>query len=232
VESANVVGYTSASCDAAKWYLIGVQFQDITTQAFDLQDFVEIKENVAGTDDADSPNLKLWNGNGYTDYYYIQEDLDGNQNCWADDSAMFIADGVTVSTGTGAFFKSPASACTITVAGQVAAASSMNVPLVSGKFNLIANPYPVALDLNGTQVAWVDALLAGTDDSNSPNIKVWKGNGYTDYFFIEEDLDGNQNCWADDSAMFIAENAIVNPFSGFWLKYSNNDQNVNLTFSK
>ena len=45
-----------------------------------------------------------------------------------------------------------------------------------------------------------------------------------------EDLFGNENCWGLGTLM--ADDVVIQPGNGFWIKYTNNDQNVNLTFSK
>ena len=228
MESANVVGYVStANIQAGKFYLIAQHFQTTTGTTVDLQDFITSSDMQGGTDDDDSPNIKLWAGNGYDDYYFYAEDLFGNENCWGMDT--MIADDVSVDLAKGAFLKTKNN-CSITVAGQVAAADSMNVPLTAKSFNLIANPYPVAFDINGNKVAWADALIGGTDDSDSPNLKLWAGNGYDDYYFYAEDLFGNENCWGMDT--MIADDVVIQPGNGFWLKYTNNDQNVSLTFNK
>lgn len=186
MESANVVGYVStANVQAGKFYLIAQHFQTCSGATVDLQDFITSSDMQGGTDDDNSPNIKLWAGNGYDDYYFYAEDLFGNENCWGMDT--MIADDVSVDLAKGAFLKTKNN-CSITVAGKVASADSINVPLTAKSFNLIANPYPVAFDINGNKVAWADALIGGTDDSDSPNLKLWAGNGYDDYYFYSEDL--------------------------------------------
>ena len=228
MESANVVGYVStANVQAGKFYLIAQHFQDCSGTTVDLQDFITSSDMQGGTDDTDSPNLKLWNGNGYVDYYYYEEDLFGEQKCWGQDSLK--ADPIAVSLGEGAFIKTK-NDCSITVAGSVAPADEMNVPLVSGKFNLIANPYPIALDINGNKVAWSDAIVGGTDDTDSPNLKLWNGLGYIDYYYYEEDLFGEQKCWGQDSLK--SDDVVVQPGNGFFLKYSTPAIDINLKFSK
>ena len=228
MESANVVGYVStANIQAGKFYLIAQHFQDTTGGSVDLQNFITSSDMQGGTDDDNSPNLKLWDGVGYDDYYFYSEDLFGNENCWG--LGTLMADAVPVNLAKGAFLKT-INNCTISVAGQVASADSMNVPLSANVFNLIANPYPIAFDINGNKVAWADALIGGTDDDNSPNMKIWDGVGYDDYYFYSEDLFGNENCWGLGTLM--ADDVVIQPGNGFWLKYTNNDQNVNLTFNK
>ena len=224
------MGYVSeANLEPNKFYLIASHFQETTGAAVDIQDFISSNDMLGGTDDTDSPNLKLWIGTGYQDYIYLAQDFMGAENVWSDDG-MLAAEDVPVNLGDGAFLKVK-NACTITVAGQVAAADSMNVPLKSGSFNLIANPFPVAFDLNGDKVDFAGALIGGTDDTDSPNLKLWIGTGYQDYIFLATDFMGAENVWSDDG-MLAAEGAVVLPGHGFWVKYTNNPSDVNLKFNK
>ena len=228
MESANVVGYVStANIQAGKFYLIAQHFQDTTGGSVDLQNFITSSDMQGGTDDTDSPNLKLWAGSHYDDYFFYAEDMLGEQNVWGQD--QFMSENVMVTLGDGAFLKT-INDCSISIAGQVASADSMNVPLNSGTFNLIANPYPMALDLNGSKVGWADAIVGGTDDSDSPNIKVWSGSSYVDYYYYEEDMLGEEKCWGQDQ--FKSDDAVVEVGKGFWLKYSTPATGVNLTFNK
>ena len=228
VESANVVGYVStANLIAGRYYLIGQNFQSVTGGSVDLQAFITSSDMLGGEEDQ-GPNLKLWAGTGYDDYYLLTEDMDGKQNVWSGDG-FFAAEDVTVDLAKGAFLKVKNN-CTITVAGQVADGSSMNVPLNPNAYNLIANPFPIAFDINGNKVAWADALIGGEEDQG-PNLKLWAGTGYDDYYFLAEDMDGKQNVWSGDG-FFAAEDVLVQPGSGFWLKYTNNPSGVNLKFSK
>lgn len=231
VESANVVGYTSATLEANKFYLIAAQFQDTTGTSVDLQDFIK-SSDMAGSadfDDETAPNLKIWNGNNYDDYFFWAEDYFGEENVWCDGGMK--VDDVSVDIGNGAFLKVK-NACTITVAGQVAAAATLKVPLTAGVFNLIANPYPIAFDINGTAWDCKTALPAGTqqEDETSPNIKIWNGSSYEDYYFWAEDYFGEENVWCDSGMK--AENVVIQPLHGFWLKYTNSAEDVDLTFTK
>ena len=230
MESANVVGYVStANVQAGKFYLIAQHFQTCSGATVDLQDFITSSDMQGGTDDDNSPNLKLWDGSGYVDYSFYSEDMFGEENVWG--QGEIAADPVPVSLGEGAFLKTKNN-CTITVAGSVAPADEMNVPLVSGKFNLIANPYPVSFDLNGNKVAWADAIVGGTSDDNSPNIKMWDGSGYVDYYFYSEDMFGEENVWGQGEIAADPGEAMVAAGKGFFMKYSTPTANVNLKFSK
>ena len=225
MESANVVGYVStANVQAGKFYLIAQHFQNTTGGSVDIQNFITSSDMQGGTDDDNSPNLKLWDGVGYDDYYFYSEDLFGEQNCWGQGSMKM--DGIPVDLAKGAFLKT-INNCTISVAGQVASADSMNVPLTANVFNLVANPYPISFNINGTKVKWADALVGGTDDDNSPNLKIWDGAGYDDYYFYSEDLFGDENCWGQGQ---MSLDTTIDPGHGFWLKYTNNASDVNLTF--
>ena len=102
----------------------------------------------------------------------------------------------------------------------------------AGKFYLIAQHFQ---DTTGGSVDLQNFITSsdmqgGTDDDNSPNLKLWDGVGYDDYYFYSEDLFGNENCWGLGTLM--ADDVVIQPGNGFWLKYTNNDQNVNLTFNK
>ena len=227
VES-QVVGYvTTANCKAGQLYLIAQNFQNVDGSNVNIQDFISSTDMIGGYDDDSSPNIKVWTGSGFYDYYYYAEDLLMNENVWCD-GGMMVED-VTIDLAQGVFFKS-ANDCTISVAGMVVPGDEMLVPLQPGVLNLVANPFPTKIDINGEKVDWTGSLVGGYDDDSSPNLKVWTGNGYYDYFFYTEDLLMNENVWCDGG--MAVEGVYINPCQGFFLKYDEPATAVNLKFIK
>jgi hypothetical protein len=105
------VGYTTTSLEANKFYLVASQFQNVSGEMLDIQSFITSSDMIGGEEDS-GPNLKLWDGSGYVDYYYLSEDLDGNSNVWSED-LLFAATDVPVDLGSGAFLKVKNN-CTVT----------------------------------------------------------------------------------------------------------------------
>jgi hypothetical protein len=233
VKSANVVGYSTLTFKEG-WNLIGVQFEAIGAGGgtIDVQDlFTDI--TLMGLDEEYNPNdyLKVWdNETGfYTENFYWSGDaIEEYQNVWLDGDnneaayAFKAGDAFWVYTAIGG---SAAGAVTL---GQVGAT---DVPLaIIPAWNLIANPFPVPLVINGGTLA-VDGLV-GLDEEYNPNdyLKVWDNETgfYTENLYWSGDtIEEYQNVWLDgdnnEADLSIAPNA------GFWIYH--NGTGAELTFS-
>ena len=189
---------------------------------------------MGGTDD-DAPVLKVWKDGGYVDFYYYAQDWMMAQNVWCVGSSGMAAVGEKINLSQGAFLKVK-NQCTVQIAGQVASSDSLQIGVQPNVFNLIANPFPIALNLNGNKVAWGDALVGadtymGEDDSVAPMIKTWVAGGYVDYFFYAQDWMMSQNVWCIGSSGMSAGDVIVDTSTAFWLKYTKGDA-ANILFTK
>ena len=240
MESANVVGYTTIpNLVPNQFYLVAAQFQDVGASNIDLQSFIKSSDMtgpdayLGGTDD-DAPILKVWEDGGYVDYYYYAQDWLMNQNVWCAALSGMAVDGKKINLSQGAFLKVK-NQCTVQIAGQVASGNTLQIGVQPNVYNLIANPFPIALNLNGNKVAWADALVgadayAGEGDDVAPMIKTWVDGGYVDYYFYSTDWMMNNNVWCQALSGMTAGDIIIDVSTAFWLKYQGSA--VNILFTK
>ena len=233
IESANVVGYTSTeNIEAEKWYLLGVNFESVSGDEIPVQDFIKGVPPAATDGDAettDAPQLQVWNGIGYQAFYYVDEDYDGETDCWVVGGFKATE---TLAIGQSVWFRTPNACDAITISGQVANPADTQVTLVPNKWNLVANPYPKTFGLNdgaftlsGIPPAITDGDAETTD---APLIQVWTGIGYKEFYYVDEDYDGETDCWVVGG--FKATEKIP-VGAGFWVKFSG-DADATITFNK
>lgn len=213
--SKNIVGYTSTEVKGGKYYLIASQFQNTDGNPIKLSNFVTFgKPGEQGREyctDEDSAMLQVWSGDNYDTYYFLKEDIDGEPNVWSSDM-VFKALDVEVNLGIGVFLRAKVDD-SITVAGQVASDSAMDVPVEPGSYNLIANPYPMSFDLNDTSRVDFKGCLTPSMGDDAPTILVWNEEDYKSFYYIQED------CWSTDYATKSEDSEIL-PNRGFFLKYN------------
>ena len=242
ITSANTVGYTSQEVKAGQFYMVGVQFADVSAKA-DVANFNNFfattcapGEYGAGTDPSmgNAPQIQVLDasGRGYTMYYYISDayDADENQiegNCWANQDGYIVTDSDFQALGKGFWFKAMADG-TITCAGQVTSKSDLERPVTANQFNIVANTYPTALALNSAKTTDFapGEYGVGTDPSmgNAPQIQVLdaSGRGYTMYYYISDAYDADDqpvdgNCWVNQDG-YMATGTQVPAGQSFWVK--------------
>ena len=117
---------------------------------------------------------------------------------------------------------------TITASGEVSATAEIENSPTANQFNIVGNPYPVALGLNsGATAGFTPGEYGdGTDTTmnNAPQIQVLNANGltYTKYYYISDAYDSNDNpvsgnCWADGGG-YIVTGTQVPVGQSFWIK--------------
>ncbi len=129
VDSANTVGYTTATVPQNTYYMLGLQYESCGGGAMSVQDLVKgtfkgvnFDENFAFLQTA--PNLQVWTPSGYQLYYYLNDayDLVLNNGTtyagWADDGGNYVTD--TFPVGYGFWFK-PTSAVTASFTSPLSA---------------------------------------------------------------------------------------------------------------
>ena len=120
ITSANTVGYTSQEVKAGQFYMVGVQFADVSAKA-DVANFNNFFATTCapgvygdGSDGTvgNAPQIQVLNasGIGYTMYYYISDAYDADDNpvegnCWADDRG-YIVSGTQIPVGQAFWVKS------------------------------------------------------------------------------------------------------------------------------
>ena len=242
ITSANTVGYTSQEVKAGQFYMAGVQFADVSAKA-DVANFNNFFATTCapgeygdGSDGSmgNAPQIQVLNANGltYTKYYYISDayDADNNPvegNCWADDSGIIVASDDVMVLSKGFWFRAMADG-TITSAGQVTATSAIESKPTAKQFNIVANPYPVALSLNAAKTAGFapGEYGDGSDGTvgNAPQIQVLNasGIGYMMYYYISDAYDADDqpvdgNCWVNQDG-YMATGTQVPAGQSFWVK--------------
>jgi hypothetical protein len=135
-----------------------------------------------------------WSGSSYSDYTFYEG------FGWFDPS-FTPSDDVLVGQGDAVWLKMGSSGADAIMAGEVPMAGSITNTLGVG-FNLVANPYPVAMTLGDIPAASVSDLDV---------VFLWNGSSYEDYTFYAG------FGWFDPS-FNPAETIPVAVGQGFWLK--------------
>ena len=236
--------------------MIAADFQSVGNSA--AQKTIKINEFIKGdfvgdTVNDNCPIIQIWDaGNSiYADWRFYSESTgksDKKYNFWGLDRTKENYDtymAATVNLGQAVWFQ-PKADCTIQVAGQVAEVSSTTVDVKPGEWNMIANPWPIALKIN-TGIDWAAQVEAGnivgdTVNDNCPIIQIWDAENsiYADWRFYSESTgksDKKYNFWGLDRTKenydtYMA--ATVPVGYGFWFKYGQHqsDKPMTLTFTK
>jgi hypothetical protein len=232
VESVNVVGYSSLTFKEG-WNLVGVQFEGIGGGTVDVQDlFSDV--SLAGLDD---------DGN-LADFMYVWDNETGfySTTLYWSDNALFELEKTWI---TGDFepaeyaFK-PGDALWVytsvggTAAGAVTAGQvgGVDKPIeIATGWNLIANPFPTPLEINGGTLA-VNGLTGLDDDGNLADFMyVWNNaSGFyeTTLYWSNNALFELENVWITGD-FEPAEGVSVAPNTAFWVYHSG--AGAELTFS-
>ena len=240
ITSVNTVGYSGATINADQWYMVGVQFADVAsvTETAGLNELLSTTctpgEYGDGTDFTmgNAPMIQVLKANGqnYSYFYYISDADDGNGNytatAWVDDAGNNLDASAALALSKGFWFKSH-TAGTLNCAGQVSALSEFERNVPGGQFEIVANPYPVALNLNApTTSGFTPGEYGdGTDFTmgNAPMIQVLQANGsnYSYFYYISDADDGNGNytatAWVDDAGNNLTGTQ-VGVGQAFWIK--------------
>lgn len=205
------------------WALLGAQFQTTAGSSMDINTFIK-GDFVPQDDMQDAPLLQIWDpSEGLVSYYYLTEDGTLDEEGWADISATIVP--VEIPLGSAVWFRDNNEACTITVAGQVGAVGA-TVEATAGGWNLLANPYPVAFELNGDKVDWSE-LVPKDDIQDAPLLQVWDSSeGLVSYYYMTEEGTLDEQGWADVSTNLT--DLEIQPGEGFWLWPV--DQDATITF--
>ena len=240
ITSANTVGYSGATINADQWYLVGVQFADVASKA-ETADFNSLISTTCtpgefgnGSDltFGNAPMIQVLtaDGNGYDFYYYMSDADDGNGNytatAWVDASGFNLTTAAALTLSKGFWFKSH-TAGILNCAGQVSASTTFTRSVPAGQFQIVANPYPVALSLNvPTSTGFTPGEFGNGSDltfGNAPMIQVLTadGNGYDFYYYISDADDGSGNYtsteWVDASG-FNLTGTQIGVGQAFWIK--------------
>ena len=241
ITSANTVGYSGQSVVAGQFYMVAVQFSDVG--AADVANFNNFFATTCAPgeygdgEDAsmnNAPQIQVLDasGLGYTKYYFISDAYDAEDNpvdgnCWASQDGYIVTDADVLALGKGFWFKAMA-AGTITCSGQVSATSDLGSTVTADQFNIVANAYPVALNLNAAESTnFTPGEYGDGEDAsmnNAPQVQILdaSGLGYTKYYYINDAYDAEDNpvsgnCWASQDG-YIATGTQIPVGQSFWVK--------------
>ena len=255
ITSPNVVGYSASDTVVAvnnNFVMLAPNFLNVTDGSLSSDELVCDQamtsfDEVAGdffagwTDDAAC--LQVPNGvGGYLLRYYIDDADDGTGTDtyvtgWADDAG--VLNPVDIDLGTGVWVRGKKDTVTkFTFAGAVSENASETVSRETPiNFELVANPYPTAFDINSSKVAWTVAAITSFDTTAGDFFAGWTDEaaclqvpngvgGYLLRYYIDDADDGTGTDtyvtgWADDAG--VLNTATVPAGSGFWLRRCSKD---------
>ena len=238
IASANIVGYQSFAIEANKWYLLGAQFEKVTGGAIDIQDFVKSEDLAPGHSENDSncPQLLKYDGVGYVPYVYADENDMGDTfdpPQWLDSNSGDPAADIEIAAGESVWFFAKEDA-NISVAGQVADGSAKTVTIEPNKWNLIANPFPVAFAINGDKFDCSGlTAVVGENNEDAPQLLAYDGAGYIPYVYCSENDMGDEfdpPQWLDNGG--DPTEAEISAGAGFWMYFKNTLDPVVIEFVK
>ena len=187
---------------------IGVNLLPMPGAGDSVEDVVIPDGLAVGSDLTTGDNLSVWNGTGYTDYWFTGSG-------WAksgENPATVPAD-----LGSGAWIKRKVGAgpTTIYQVGMVSPDASTNIAANVGN-TFIANPFPVATELNGGNLLWDGSCVAAgkTKQSQADLIRVWNGTGYTTFWYYTHPTVPAQSGWKYGTQTV---NVTIPAGEGFWL---------------
>ena len=164
--------------------------------------------------------LQVYNGSGYTIYYYISDATGATGPCWAN-TRRPVADTVTLPLGSAFWLKTPLSVsenASVTVAGEVKTdAKTVTTSVGNSEWTQVANPFPTDLTVDMISTEGLTPATFATRNSG-PQIQVYTGSGYTIYYYISDATGATGPCWANTRRP--ASGTIAAAGKGFWVKSS------------
>ena len=177
----------------------GITFENIGGDAsYDLIK-LDIKNVTGGDDQSTADFIQVWNPttSGYTTFYYYYEEE------YADEAGWYDAGGDAepiLDPGTAFWYRARATADkSITVAGAIDTVDDATVDLTSGKYNLVVNPFPAAIDLNNEETVVVKNVTGGDDQNTADFVQIWNPvtSGYTTFYYYYEEEYADEAGWYD-----------------------------------
>ena len=200
VESVNIVGYETKALVAGDFNMIGGAFNSVGKDGYSLNRDFKGENLTAGTDlfTADTILIHDATTGGYTTYYLYEYDptYPDYPAGWynAITEASFDTDypnGLPAGSSFWYLAKATTVNASVTFSGDVPMGASYTKDLVRGDFNMVANPYPVALNLNDATQVTLTGATAGPGVLSSDTILIHDATtgGYTTYYLYEGDPD-------------------------------------------
>ena len=216
------VGYTTREIAADTYVMVGCPFEATGGDELHINDFIKGGDANLYPDFQEDyyAEIQIQNADGGYDYYMQEwdgEDEDDPYFYWI--GASGEAD-FTVKPGFCCWFRNP-HACTITVAGQVVDTTKDSITVDANTYTMVANPFPVAVELNGDKVICTGLsanLYPDFQEEYYAEVQILNTDGGYDYYMLEwdgEDEDDPYFYWIGASG---EAEVTIPPMSGFWLR--------------
>ena len=233
-----VVGFDKVATKPNIFIQLAAQFQDVTTGklAFD-----KIFTGLKGVDwdnggiwRTTAPQVQFYNGKAYDCYYYLNdawykdaEGKDAYKPGWSDAAGSYVD--LTATPGQGFWFVNPSEeAEEICGAGQVEESSEAVVEVPGGAFAILANIFPMSVNLNDAKHVVADGIV-GVDWDNggvwrdtATQIQLFNGKNYDCYYYLNDgwykDAEGKESYkpgWCDAAGSIV--DAIIPAQQSFWI---------------
>ena len=219
-----IVGYNTISLEAGKWYLVAPQFKDVAsdTATVDLLSNVKFEglTAVPFTSRASGAQIQVFNpaSQSYTIYYYISDSKEGT--AWAR-TKNNVPTEIPLSLGEGFWLKVGGvdeNGAALTVQGSVYSETSKTAEVgASGEWQILCNPYPVALDWSALTTAGIEAAPFANRATLCPQIQVYNASSqaYTIFYYISDSKEGI--AWARTKNN-LASGTMAEVGQAFWVK--------------
>ena len=194
----------------------GIVFSNVDGTAIDLNDMT-FENLTSGEDDTQADIISVWNPatSAYTTFFNYN--AEGDEESWGWWDANFEVDPV-LPLGTAFWYKAKAgNGKAMTHSGAVESDTDVTVAITGGKFNMVINPYPTAIDLNDESTVEFANLTSGEDDTQADIISVWNPatSAYTTFF--NYNAEGDEESWGWWDANFEVEPTLA-AGTAFWFK--------------
>ena len=184
----------------------------------DLVKLTNVTPGTFSTRTTAAPHIQVWNGTGYTHYFYISDATGGEASgCWARTKAKATE---KISLGKGFWFSAPSveDGAVATFAGEVKSdANTKEIAIGNTEFVIVGNPFPVDLTFEKMTTKGLIPGTFSTRTTTAPHMQVWNGTGYTHYFYISDATGGSASgSWARTKA--AATGVFAKVGEGFWIQ--------------
>ena len=190
VESANIVGYTTATL-SQQWTILGVNFTAVDGSNIKIQDAIPYVDGMTkGAAAAAADQIQIQNASGGYDTYFMSNGKNAKGGTVANLEGKWAKGGTTTATedtiapGTAFwFFRQTATApLTVKVAGGVSVLASYDKQ-INQAWKHIANPYPTDLPLNDG-IPYVSGMTKGAAAAAADQIQIQNASGGYDTYYM------------------------------------------------
>ena len=224
VESSNVVGYTTVALKARTQDIMGAPFVSVADKSFSVQNLT-IANPTDGVDwiKVYNPETGKYEKVSYWDEVYESSDAEDSMGAgWGDEDGTVV--NMVIDPGQGFWIKTDKTT-TVTIPGEVLAATDNMTSLKARTQDMVAGIFPVTLSLQDVSLSnptdgvdWIKVYNAETG-------KYEKASYWDEVYESSDAEDSMGTGWGDEDGTVV--NISVTPGQGFWMK---TDKNNAVTF--